>query len=369
MTFTVNGRFLSRPMTGVDRVAENILLRMDAQWPVENLGRYKVAVPRETQRSITLQNGDMVRIGHRSGLAWEQLDLPSACKADLIFNPCNTAPLRHKNNIVTIHDANVMDYPASYSRGFRAWYKLLLPRIARRAKAVITVSEFSADRLLHHGVVNTRPIVISNGCDHLEERAQSQTKRNGSVLFVGSPAAHKNLDMFIKLAAEFEGRDVPFLVAGARSDSVFSHSGTSAPLPKNMKFLGRVTEQQLVDLYQSAQVLLFPSFVEGFGLTPLEAQSFGCPVISSNREPMTELLSDSVLYADPDDLADWETELNSLLSSDQAWANLSQGGLENAKRFTWANAAQQYLSVIVDEIAADSRQTAYAPSVPKVSAV
>ncbi len=350
MAFTVNGRFLSRPMTGVDRVAENILLRIDRLWPVETLGRYTVAIPRDTQRSITLQNGDVTRIGRRSGILWEQLDLPAAYKNDLIFNPCNTAPLRHRNNIVTIHDANVMDYPASYSRGFTAWYKFLLPRIARRAKSVVTVSEFSADRLLHHNVADIRPTVISNGCDHLEARARPQTERNGSVLFVGSPAAHKNLDLFVKLAQKFEHTNVPFLVAGARSDSVFSDTASSTAQPKNLEFLGRVSEQELADLYQSAQVLLFPSFVEGFGLTPLEAQSFGCPVISSDRQPMTEILSDSVLYADPKDLAGWEAALNSVLSCKDTWTRLSELGRQNATKFTWDHAAQQYLTVVLDAL-------------------
>ena len=101
-------------MTGVDRVAENIISRLDAIWPIARWGRYTVAVPPGAHRAISLRNGDIVSCGRRKGVAWEQLDLPRAHGDSLILNLCNTAPLRHSRNLVLIHDAHVFDYPDSY---------------------------------------------------------------------------------------------------------------------------------------------------------------------------------------------------------------------------------------------------------------
>lgn len=351
MRVVINGRFLTRQMTGVDRVAENLVLHLDRIWPVEHIGKFIVSTPKGDHRKLDLKNGVFEQVGTRNGTIWEQVDLPRHFKGDIIFNPCNTAPAIHDKNIVIIHDTNVLDYPASYSSQFRLWYRFLLPILARRALSVCTVSEHSRARLKHHKIASDQVAVIPNGCDHLTKLLDLSVGRSNSVIFVGSPAAHKNLDLFIKLAREFEAQAIPFKVAGAKAEGVFSDRHTPESLPSNLTFLGRVTDEELIDLYQTSRMLLFPSFVEGFGLTPLEAQSYGCPVISSDRQPMSELLDKSAILACPNSAEAWITEIQKLLSNDEHWQAVSDRGQENAKKYQWSDLAQRYLNVLLSCLA------------------
>lgn len=351
MSLVINGRFLTRPMTGVDRVAENIVRGLDKIWPIESEGRFVVAVPPGGHALLDLVNGDIVPCGQRRGIAWEQFELGRHHKSAVILNLCNTAPVLHNRNIVTMHDANVFDFPASYSLGFRAWYRALLPRIARRAIRVVTVSNHSAQRLLENKVTPGPATVVSNGCDHLTASSDALSERRKMVLFAGSPAPHKNLDLFIRLAGKFETQGIEFVVAGSSTSPVFSQRGTQAPIPGNLQFLGRLSDSELCAAYRDAAVLLFPSFVEGFGLTPLEAQNFGCPVIASNRQPMLELLGSSALFADPLDQVAWEAATVSVLSNPVLAAQLSESGRANAARFTWAKASAAYLDLILPVLA------------------
>lgn len=352
MPLVINGRFLTRPKTGVDRVAENVVSGLDKIWPEHEMGRFIVAVPPGEHAPLPLQNGDIIACGRRRSVAWEQRDLPRHHPSAVIFNPCNTAPIFHSRNIVVIHDANVFDYPASYAFAFRAWYKFLLPRIARRALRVVTVSNHSAQRLAANRIVRQAPCVISNGCDHFAKSDPWPVARRRMVLFAGSPAPHKNLDLFARLAGRFESRGVEFAVAGSSLSAVFSRSGKTVGLPpQNLQFMGRVSEAALVAAYREASLLLFPSFVEGFGLTPIEAQSFGCPVVSSDRPPMLELLGESALYADPLDVGAWEAATDLVLSDPVLAERLSGAGRLNAARFTWAKACEAYLEVILSVLA------------------
>ncbi|MCA8897955.1 MAG: glycosyltransferase family 1 protein [Hyphomonas sp.] len=347
MSFVINGRFLTRPMTGVDRVAMNLLTSLDRIWPVASLGRFTVAVPPGYDGRLTLEHGDVEPCGRLSGALWEQVDLPRHHRGATIFNPCNTAPLLHTDNIVVIHDANVLDYPDSYSAPFRAWYGFLLPRLARRASMVVTVSQHSAERLMAQGITDTPAHVVPNGCDHFRPGAAEDSPRRRMFLFAGSPAAHKNAVLFAKLAERFAGRDVEFVVAGSRDARAFGGAADTAPASGNLTFLGRIEDDALARLYREAAALVFPSYVEGFGFTPLEAQGFGCPVISSDRAPMTETLGDSALFADPDDLNAWEVAAQRILEEPGLAARLSEAGRRNARRYTWADAADAYLGLIL----------------------
>ena len=120
----VNGRYAGKRVTGVQRYAMEIVRRLD--------GRCRV---------VTTGARDGIR-GHR----WEQGSLPMRCRGSLLWSPCNTGPLAVRQQVVTIHDATFADTPECFSRPFAAWYRFLLPRLARRVRRVMTVSQFSRRR-------------------------------------------------------------------------------------------------------------------------------------------------------------------------------------------------------------------------------
>ncbi len=145
MKLAVNGRFQNQRTTGVQRYAHEITKRLSLQ--------AEIVAPRGWNSGVR---------GH----IWEQTVLPQLARGALLWSPCNTGPLSVGRQVVTIHDCACFDHPEAFSRTFAAWYQWLLPRLARRARRVITVSRFSASRLADVCGVDVDQIeVIYNGVD------------------------------------------------------------------------------------------------------------------------------------------------------------------------------------------------------------
>ena len=142
----VNGRFLSQPVTGVQRYAIEVTRRLE--------GRIRFAKPRMAGRGA-------------AGHVWEQLVLPRyLTPGDLLWSPANTGPVRVPSQVVTIHDLSVIDHPEWFGRRFAAWYRWLLPRLARTVRVVLTDSEFSKSRIRSEfGLPELRVIVVQPGVD------------------------------------------------------------------------------------------------------------------------------------------------------------------------------------------------------------
>ena len=113
-----------------------------------------------------------------------------------------------------------------------------------------------------------------------------------------------------------------------------------------IKMIGRVSDSELVTLYSGASAFIFPSFYEGFGIPPLEAQACGCPVISSHAASLPEVLKDSVIYCSPHDTVDMANKIDLLLSSPDLRTELINKGYENIRRFSWEKSATKLLESI-----------------------
>jgi hypothetical protein len=134
LAFGINGRFLTQPVTGVQRYGREIIHAIDSIVAGKRHA-IKLFVPREAPQSLDLQSIGIEPLGPGGGHAWEQCILPFRHRVPLL-NLCNTAPSLGNNRVVCIHDANVFLAPESYSKGFRAFYKTLQPWISRRSMFV-----------------------------------------------------------------------------------------------------------------------------------------------------------------------------------------------------------------------------------------
>src|SRR5438874_3298346 len=155
---------------GVERVAREMVSWLPRLAPA----RYRVARP----------PAGMV---HRAGHLWEQGYLPFA-RGELIYSPANLAPLASRRNVVVIHDVAALRHPEWYSRPYVAWQRAVLPRIAHRARLVITVSDFSRREI--EDVLGVPATVIPNGVD---ERFKPSSGKGDYALVVGTKIARKNL--------------------------------------------------------------------------------------------------------------------------------------------------------------------------------
>ena len=116
-------------------------------------------------------------------------------------------------------------------------------------------------------------------------------------------------------------------------------------LENKVRFLGRVSDLELMTLYSLADVFAFPSFSEGFGIPPLEAMACGAPVITSNTSSLPEIAGDAALLVDPQDVKALGHAITHLLENEQLREELRQKGYQRAQLYTWSASASKMLSV------------------------
>lgn len=346
---TVNARFRSRPITGVERFASEVCERLSSDSEVE---WSEIAPPRP--------------LSGLRGHAWEQWSLPRQLDRDsILFSPCNTGPIGIERQLAVIHDAAVWEVPESFSRAFRTIYQQLLPRLAKRAKAVATVSEYSRERLSHFlGIPEEDIHVLGNAIDPafcpLPDRPASDPEAP-VFLCAGSLDPRKNLPRLVRAWARLheQGR-IPEkarlnIVGGANARSFAHFDRADAP---GLHWLGRVSDEELIQHYQTSDAFLFPSLYEGFGLPPLEAMACGCPVLLSDRASLPEVGGETfrtdepdstgaVLYFQPDSEENIAAAIHSFLRmTPETKERLRANALQRASTFTWEAVAARTLKAI-----------------------
>jgi glycosyltransferase involved in cell wall biosynthesis len=357
--FAINARFLTRPISGVDRVAIALLTALAER---DDIGRLRLLHPRteklylhwldEIPDPALRERFELVPFGRLKGHAWEQLELPFAVGSDLLLSLCTTGPVFCRNQAVMIHDAQVWDAPQSYSPAFRLAYKVLLPVLARRARFLLTVSEHSRRRLEAVGVApKGKARVVPNGADHILHIAPDpaaldrfELSDGGYFLAIGSLAQHKNLKMLLKAAAARRGGEPELIVAGGLNPKIFADAGLKAGA--GIRLIGRISDAELRALYEGALALVFPSLTEGFGLPPVEAMLCGCPVVATTGGAVPEVCGDAVLSVDPQDGGSWTAAMERIAADPELRADLARKGHTQACRFTWASAARALAQVL-----------------------
>src|SRR3954453_10216153 len=282
---------------GVKRVAREMVARLPPE-------RYRVVTP---PRFL-------------GGHLWEQTILPLT-KAELIYSPANLSQIASKRNVVVIHDVAALRHPEWYSKPYASYQRAVLPAIAKRARLVITVSEFSRREIQE--VLGVDATVIPNGVD---ERFKPGPKKD-YALVVGTKIARKNLAALSETATAL-GMEI--VAAGSARKYMKDEANPG------IRELGYVPDEELPALYAGARVLLMPSLYEGFGLPCLEAMASGTPVVAANRGALPEICGDAALVVEPEDFA--EAARKAVTTEAE---RLTQAGLARAARFTWERTARE----------------------------
>ncbi len=302
--YCINGRFLTRQPTGVDRYAREIVRELDG---VLRAGEAVLLVPDgcepidwEPMRNIQLLN-----YGKRGGLVWEQFDFAHYVREhDLLgVNLCNTAPLINPG-VVCIHDMAIRANKSNYSRKFLTWYRFLFSFLTRRAKAILTVSEFSKSEIEKYYPAAIKKIVIApNAWQHMSsvEADFGALEKYGLVkggywFAMSSLAPNKNLRWLVETALINPSEIIA--IAGGINSKIFGEQ--DIPQADNVSYLGYVSDGEGKALMHCCKGFLFPTYYEGFGIPPMEAMASGAPFVAvSDTEVMHEIYGSSVAYVDP----------------------------------------------------------------------
>lgn len=349
LSMIINARFLSQKITGVQRFAIEISRAIKKQNPSAVF-----VSPRGIIHTDLANELEAVTFGRFGGHVWEQFELPVFLKKNnypLLLNLSNTAPLFYNRNIVTIHDLAFYHHPEWFSKSFSILYRFLLPRLAKKALHVITVSNYSKNDILSvFGLSTSKVSVVYNG---VSEFLDSQNKLHKETSFkkpyllcVGSLDPRKNLSRLL-IAFSKINYDVDLLVVGSKN-KIFSNSNIESMVANDsrVKLLGYVTDCQLRNLYAFATVFIYPSLFEGFGIPPIEAQSQGCPVMASNITSLPEVLGSSALLFDPYSVKDIENKMNILLSDEKMQSQFRTYGYKNVTKYNWTHSAKQILQLV-----------------------
>lgn len=311
--FAINGRFLCQPVTGVQRVAREVVREID-RLMVEGFldARVDLFCPEGSQmQGLSLEAIAVHPVGPFQGALWEQFTLPRQTGRAPLLCLGNTAPvpslLRGEPVGVMIHDLSYLDFGRAYRLSYRLAHRLMLPLLLRRAQRVFVVSQTEELQLrrLAPGIED-RLVIAPNGARFGEVRSVPTTMElpfgAGYGLYVGAFSHRKNFDRVVEVAvrlAREEGR--PFVFAGSSPD-ILRQPRISVPedVRHLVHFAGQIDEvDRLAALYKGAAYLLFPSLYEASPLPPLEAASFGCPVVASNIASIWERCGAGVEYCDP----------------------------------------------------------------------
>ncbi|MFA5021287.1 MAG: glycosyltransferase family 1 protein [Patescibacteria group bacterium] len=296
---------------------------------------------------------------------FEQLLYPALLyhyNLDLVhFTHFNVPMLYAKKFIVTIHDLIISHYPSSRATNLHPliyriklfFYDFIVKSAARRAKQVIAVSQFTKDDIVRLLKIPAEKIaVVYEGADLPMVPAGDCSiilsklgVGDDYIMYVGSAYPHKNLEKLIEAFGEaLKTRPALQLILVGKSNLFYSRlreSVAEKAFAKQIIFTGYLPDEAIVCLYKSAKLYVFPSLIEGFGLPPLEAQTYDLPVASSDRTCLPEILGESALYFDPNNTWDMAAKIESGLSDEGLRRKLSAKGLENVKKYSWRKMGEE----------------------------
>jgi len=354
-TLFVNGRFLTHPISGVERYAHELMryfdqFLADGRWSSDS--EIVCLVPSRKIHHPGWKNIKLVTVGKTSGNLWEQTELPLFLQGRPLFSPANSGPWMHRNQAVTMHDANIYAVPHAYTWAFRVKYQFLFRQFARRARLILTDSKFSQNELAKYLKVLPQTFkVVHLGGNHLlhlnadDEILTRNALTYGSyILAVASQSPHKNFLRLIE-AIKLVKTGIKFILTGGQSAHVFQQAGL-VELPSNVKHLGYVSDRELKSLYNNALGFIFPSLYEGFGLPVLEAMSCGCPVLCSRAASLPEVGGEAVLYFNPMQVDDLAAKLQQFITDVDQQTELRRRGMIQAARFDWEKTANETMLLL-----------------------
>ncbi len=299
-------------------------------------------------------------------IVWEQSRLARLAQhLDLLHGLAFAAPLLAPcPTVVTVHDLSFMRFPDAFRTGNRVYLTLFTRLSTRRAARVIAVSESTRrDVIALCGVAPEKVVTVYNGVDAAfcpaDPQAVASFRRAKGlperfILFLGTLEPRKNLGVLLHayagLRARLKHATPKLVIAGGKGwfyERILAEVDVLG-LADDVFFPGYVPAEELPWWYRAAELFVYPSRFEGFGLPVLEAMACGTPVITTTSSSLPEVAGDAAILVDPDDVAGLTDALERLLSAAELRASLRAAGLHRAARFSWSRTAAETACVYCD---------------------
>jgi glycosyltransferase involved in cell wall biosynthesis len=352
MNIYINARFLTQQITGVQRYAIELSRRLRKIHP-----HIRFIAPRNIIHRDIAEYLEVVVTGRFTGHLWEQVELPLYLKkqgSPYLINLANLTPLVYPKTVITIFDLSFLRNPGWFSKRYYFFYKLIVPILAKKANMVITISEFSKKEIIDllnipESRIRIIPCAVADFFHGITNTDKS-LNNDQYILALSSIDPRKNFTGLIKAFKNISKKNIKLFIAGSQN-KVFSSNELKKDIKENpdIIFTGYVPDEQLPRLYKNAELFIYPSFYEGFGIPPLEAMACGCPTIVSNTSSLPEICGDASFYVNPYDTDDITKGIDQVLSNRRLQNQLISKGYERVKRYSWDNSVK-ILSRLIKEL-------------------
>lgn len=348
-------RELVRALAELDQSHDYVLLAAAGGVPLADTGW-----PLNFQtRSLPLSDRALAILWHRLQLPlWVELAIGPV---DIFHSPDFVLPpVRRARTLVTVHDLSFMRYPECADANLRAYLNKVVPRSVRRADLVLADSQSTKDDLVE--LLDVEPVRIEVVYPGVEERfhpVEDQTILEEArerynlpprfILGLGTLQPRKNFTRLIEAFADlrFEICDLHLVIAGGKGwlyEEIFAVVERLG-LAEQVVFPGFVADEHLPALYNLADLFVFPSLYEGFGLPPLEALACGTPVITSDASSLPEVVGEAGLMVEATDVEGLAEAMQRVVEDNALREGMIARGLEQARKFTWQKAASRLLDL------------------------
>lgn len=300
---------------------------------------------------------------------WEQVAFPLVArdmKLDVLHSTCNTSTLFPSVPLVlTLHDIIYLEKVemtgTMYQNFGNIYRRYVVPTVVRKAKVIITVSEFEKKVMMDRlNIPDDKIQVIYNAVgkqfnnhyahEHVESFRLSKALPASFILFLGNTAPKKNtkntVSAYIHYASKVNS-PLPLVVLDYPRDLLLDYLRDlgAENLIDNFVFPGYIRAEEMPLVYNAASLFLYPSIRESFGLPILEAMACGVPVITSNTSAMPEVAGGAAWLVDPLDTVDLANAITCLLGAREKRVDLIGKGLQRAAYFNWRNAAERLVNI------------------------
>lgn len=295
----------------------------------------------------------------------EQLCFPNKAvkKAgiDIIHFPHYNVPISYRGAYVTtVHDLTHIVLPEFLGNKIKYYYaKMLMSHALKKAKHVFTVSENSKKDIQDYFGVQENKVSITYDAiddDFIEKQIAdteylydkySIPKDKKKILYVGNLKPHKNLITLLKALRELNSDDYVLLLVGKAFKSVdLEEQEKQMGLSNKVVHTGMVSKEELIDFYNLADLFVFPSLYEGFGIPPLEAMACGTPVIASNNSSIPEVVGEAAVLFNGKDEKELSNQIEVVFNDNTMREDLINKGRLQCKKFNWAQANKEVRDVL-----------------------
>ncbi len=346
---------LEEKRTGTGRYLMNLLKYWAKEFPPEadqpwaGILYFKNQIPKDVPRSENFQNKILKS---NSNFWFEHILLPKAIKKDKIdvfFSPSYILPFKIPENIktaVAIHDISYEAHPEWYSWQNRILLRWISRRSVKKADIIFTCSEFTKKEILKYYSINPEKIhVILLAAD--EKFILNPTiKKEKLIFYVGAIFNRRFVSQTIEAFKKIKNKipDYQLLIAGPNYTQPFIDIKSE----DSITYVDYVRDEELISLYNSANLFIWLSSYEGFGLPPLEAMACGTPVITTGMGSLPEVVGDAALFVkNPEDVDEISEKMLRVLNDEQLKNMLIKKGLEQAQKFSWQKTAEKTLNKIL----------------------